>query len=181
MGASWLAGSWKIRSKQKAQVKKNNTTKKTSLDRDKEPVFLLFDGEFNDTVPCRSQADEEKEVSWGEDRASRTDPRIQLFFFPVSPRCLEKHKDFDIWAAQRGETRRGLTLNTFLRTTFVSTKERTTLLTHISFVFMNLWYKPFYTTLLLIAHNHLEAYVVPFTPLCLFNSFNTYFNLRHRF
>lgn len=38
----------------------------------------------------------ERAASW------RNDPRIQLFFFLLSPRCLEKHKDFDIWAEQRG-------------------------------------------------------------------------------
>lgn len=44
----------------------------------------------------------EKTASRAERAASwRNDPRIQLFFFLLSPRCLEKHKDFDIWAEQR--------------------------------------------------------------------------------
>lgn len=29
------------------------------------------------------------------------DPAV-FFFFLLSPLCLEKHKDFDIWAAKRG-------------------------------------------------------------------------------
>lgn len=30
------------------------------------------------------------------------DPAV---FFLLSPRCLEKHKDFDIWAARRRENK----------------------------------------------------------------------------
>lgn len=95
-----------MRSKHKAQVRKNGPPAPAETIR-----FIRLKGIFLPRYGTLSSSGQPGRVSWlveggGEDTASRAaswnDPRIQLFFFLLSPRCLEKHKDFDIWAEQRG-------------------------------------------------------------------------------
>lgn len=100
-----LGGGEKMRSKRKAQVIKANPAESTQ--------FTRLNYIFFPAVRYLIELGRPGRVGWlggGEETASRAeraaswrnDPRIQLFFFLLSPRCLEKHKDFYIWAEQRG-------------------------------------------------------------------------------
>lgn len=95
-----------MRSKHKAQVIQANPSPTESTQ------FNRFNGHFFSATRYLIELGRPGRVGWldgGQKTASRAeraaswrnDPRIQLFFFLLSPRCLEKHKDFDIWAEQR--------------------------------------------------------------------------------
>lgn len=127
-----LAATWwrkKMRSKHKAQVIQANPapTESTQIDRLMD-IFLsaaryLMElgrpgrvGWLDGGEKTASRA--ERAASW------RNDPRIQLFFFLLSPRCLEKHKDFDIWAEQRSGNTTMAHADSFICVFFPSPRRR---------------------------------------------------------
>lgn len=92
-----------MRSKHKAQVIKANPAESTQFTRLKD-IFFRGTLPYSDGRAGLAGLLEERRslAEPSEPLAGGTIQGSSCFFFLLSPRCLEKHKDFDIWAEQRG-------------------------------------------------------------------------------